>query len=95
MQKSAPASSGGWSDALRLTQADIERLQATHEALCVRIDETRAGDLPRCRDPDDQPFLELARDAGAMALLTRDAQLLRLARRCVFAIATPESFRVG
>ena len=37
--------------------------------------------LPRCRDPDDQKFLELARDAGADLLVTRDKALLRLARR--------------
>ena len=37
--------------------------------------------VPRCRDPDDQKFLELARDAGAVALVTRDAELLVLARR--------------
>ena len=37
--------------------------------------------LPRCRDPDDQKFLELAQQSGAIALLTRDDALLRLARR--------------
>jgi uncharacterized protein len=37
--------------------------------------------LPRCADADDQKFLELARDARATALLTRDAALLRLSRR--------------
>lgn len=37
--------------------------------------------LPRCRDPDDQKFLEVACDAGAVALITRDAALLALARR--------------
>lgn len=52
--------------------------------------------LPRCADPDDQPFLELALASGAHALLTRDAALLRLARRVArqgrFAILTPEAF---
>lgn len=37
--------------------------------------------IPRCRDRDDQKFLELARDAGAVALFTRDAELLVLSRR--------------
>lgn len=37
--------------------------------------------LPRCRDADDQKFLELARDSGAVALITRDAELLKLAAR--------------
>jgi predicted nucleic acid-binding protein len=52
--------------------------------------------LPRCADPDDQPFLELAWASGARALLTRDAALLRLARRVArqgrFAILTPTAF---
>ena len=37
--------------------------------------------LPRCRDPDDQMFLEIAAAARAALLLTRDAELLRLAPR--------------
>lgn len=49
--------------------------------------------LPRCRDRDDQKFLELAHQAGAVALLTRDDELLRLARRAkrdgLFAILPP------
>ena len=54
--------------------------------------------LPRCTDPDDQKFLELAWEAGAVALLTRDKALLRLKRRAVrdglFTIATPETWSV-
>lgn len=50
--------------------------------------------LPKCRDRDDQKFLEIARDAGAAILVTRDKALLRLARhrlvRDLFAIMTPE-----
>lgn len=37
--------------------------------------------LPACADPDDQKFLELARDAQAHVLVTRDRALLRLRRR--------------
>ena len=37
--------------------------------------------LPRCKDPDDQPFLELAVAAGAHLLVTRDNALLRLRKR--------------
>lgn len=52
--------------------------------------------LPRCADPDDQKFLELARDAGARWLLSRDNALLILARRmqrdggCL--VLTPEAW---
>lgn len=49
--------------------------------------------LPVCRDPSDQKFLVLARDAGARWLVTRDLRLLRLARRChqlgLFRIVAP------
>lgn len=50
--------------------------------------------LPRCRDRDDQKFLELARDSAADWLVTADKALLRLARRDrlrgLFRILTPE-----
>lgn len=37
--------------------------------------------LPRCKDPDDQKFLELALAADADLLVTKDKALLALARR--------------
>lgn len=37
--------------------------------------------LPRCGDPDDQKFLELAVTAGASHLVTQDRALLALAPR--------------
>lgn len=53
--------------------------------------------LPDCRDRDDQKFLEIARDAGATHLISRDKALLRLNRhrliRPLFAILTPEAFQ--
>lgn len=39
-----------------------------------------AAALPRCRDPSDQKFLELAAASGADLLVTKDKALLRLAR---------------
>jgi hypothetical protein len=48
--------------------------------------------LPRCRDPDDQKFLELARACRADLLLTRDRALLELARRTPFRIVTPRAW---
>lgn len=51
--------------------------------------------LPRCRDADDQKFLELARDAGATLLISRDKALLRTDRhslvRHLFRVRTPEA----
>ena len=40
-----------------------------------------ATPLPKCRDPDDQKFLELARDCDVDYLVTKDKALLVLARR--------------
>lgn len=37
--------------------------------------------LPRCKDPDDQKFIELALSADADLLVTKDKALLALARR--------------
>lgn len=55
-----------------------------------------APPLPGCRDADDQKFLEIARDADADFLLTRDKALLRLARHRLlrerFRILTPEAY---
>ncbi|MBI4985843.1 MAG: PIN domain-containing protein, partial [Rhodocyclales bacterium] len=51
--------------------------------------------LPRCKDPDDQKFLELARDGQAACLVTSDKALLKLARRRrlapLFRIVTPDA----
>ena len=56
----------------------------------------RLPSLPRCADPDDQKFLELARDCRADALITKDGALLVLATRKVqplpFRIVTPGDY---
>jgi putative PIN family toxin of toxin-antitoxin system len=60
----------------------------------VAVPEDAAIELPRCKDRDDQKFLELARDGGADWLVTADKALLKLARRDrlrgLFRILTPE-----
>lgn len=52
--------------------------------------------LPRCADPDDQKFLELALQAGADSIITKDKMLLRLHRKTrrqdLFAILTPAAW---
>lgn len=55
-----------------------------------------AAPLPVCKDRDDQKFLELARDAQAAVLVTKDKALLKLARRTakagMFRILTPQAW---
>lgn len=52
--------------------------------------------LPVCSDKDDQKFLELARDAGADILITKDKALLKLGRKTaqagLFKIMLPEAW---
>ncbi len=52
--------------------------------------------LPRCADPDDQKFMELALASGARWLLSKDNELLKLDRRARaeagFAIVLPQAW---
>jgi putative PIN family toxin of toxin-antitoxin system len=52
--------------------------------------------LPVCKDPDDQKFLELSRDACARVLITKDKALLKLARKTaragLFVIIPPDKW---
>jgi putative PIN family toxin of toxin-antitoxin system len=52
--------------------------------------------LPVCTDRDDQKFLEIARDAGAAVLISKDKALLKLARKTaqagMFKIMLPEAW---
>lgn len=59
---------------------------AEFDALISCVDPDRSSPraevrLPICSDPDDQKFLELARDADALLLVTKDKALLKLARK--------------
>lgn len=60
-------------DALAAYSASVTHLAGSPAAAVVS--------LPRCKDRDDQKFLELARDGAADWLVTADKALLRLARR--------------
>ncbi len=70
-------------------------------ALCRRVarridsavTEAERAQLPACRDPDDQKFLEAALASRAGFLVTKDRALLDLARRVThFRIVGPEAF---
>lgn len=58
--------------------------------------DTQPVRLPVCTDKDDQKFLEIARDAGAEILITKDKALLKLARKTanagMFRIMVPEAW---
>jgi uncharacterized protein len=75
---------------LKLSAERQAAVFAQYTALAAPVDDdlARAGaplglplGFPRCRDRDDDPFLELAWRAGADALVSRDKAVLKLARK--------------
>lgn len=64
---------------------------------CIASERADGASLPLCKDPDDQKFLELARDINADLLITKDKALLKLARKIaragMFAIIRPEQWQ--
>lgn len=98
---------GEW---LRVLHYPVLRLDEAHrDAMVVAFDRLMLSlphaamqahaTLPRCRDPDDQKFLQLAQASDARWLLSRDRHLLSLAGRCRregwFEITTPEDWVAG
>ncbi len=88
--------------ALRIEPAQQSQLALQQRTLCEWVTGVRAAagpTLPRCRDRDDQKFIELAWEGAADCLLSRDQALLELDRRCqrqgLFAIARPEDSPLG
>jgi putative PIN family toxin of toxin-antitoxin system len=82
---------------LPLDEAARLHAEARFDALIqVVAPDSRAIRLPVCSDRDDQKFLEIARDAGAAILVTKDKALLKLARKAaregLFHIMTPETW---
>jgi predicted nucleic acid-binding protein len=49
------------------------------------------GRMPRCSDPDDQMFIDLAAASEAQGLISKDRAVLKLRRRCgpYFQVMTP------
>lgn len=83
---------------LGLDDAAQAACHAAFEALitCHDFPSAYGIQLPRCSDRDDQKFLELARDAKASILLTKDKALLKLARKTqqagLFRIMLPQTW---
>ncbi len=73
----------------------LKTYAATAQRLAPPGEGAERRELPRCKDRDDQKFLELARDGGADLLVTADKALLRLSwrdrLRGLFRILTPEA----
>ena len=79
-------------------QPDLPLLWRTWERHATPIEyppQSSPQRRPQCTDIDDQKFVDLALDSGALWLVTRDRALLKLARRARslgLAIVKPERF---
>jgi len=76
---------------LRLTAEMVAECYARYAALARHVPVDAAPELPRCRDPDDQKFIELAARAHADMLVSKDKALLQLRgrSRLAFRILSP------
>lgn len=68
--------------AFALDSARQAALVARYQALALFEPAAAPAELPRCRDPDDQKFIELAATTHAQRLVSKDRAVLRLRRRC-------------
>ena len=66
---------------LKLTPDMIGERYERYSHLVQLVDEGEAPPLPRCKDRDDQKFLELAARCGADLLVSKDKALLKLRGR--------------
>ena len=74
-------------------EACITQCRRLSKRIESKLTDGEKRQLPACRDPDDQKFLEAALAAGAGFLVTKDRALLELARKRVpFRILTPQAF---
>jgi putative PIN family toxin of toxin-antitoxin system len=78
----------------RLTTAEIETLLGDYLPFGEVVQVTAATRAePRCRDPHDQAFVDLAAAGGADFLVTGDRDLLDLRDQLPCAVMTPAAFR--
>ncbi len=76
---------------------EIEILLSGYLPYCESVQLPGSDDptpaVPRCRDPNDQVFMELASVGKAGVLVTGDQALLEITGQLSFAIETPAAFR--
>lgn len=77
----------------RLAAGEQEDLIADYLPWCETVVVSQPPAVPACRDPADRPFLELALQCRADALVTGDEDLLDLATVFPVPILTPSAIR--
>jgi len=77
----------------QLSRQDIEDLLADYLPYVETVQViSGAEDAPRCRDPKDQMFIDLAVAGNADVIVSGDEDLLAMRGSCDFAIETPADF---
>jgi putative PIN family toxin of toxin-antitoxin system len=76
----------------RLTAERRHELLAAYLPYCEIIDVAQKCAV-LCRDPKDQPFLDLAQSGKADSLVSGDRDLLALAGQTEFLMESPEAYR--
>lgn len=76
-----------------LTDDEQDDLLADYLPWCETVVASKPPKVPKCRDPFDRPFLELAVSGRADALVTGDKDLLAMAKTFRIPILTPRAFR--
>ena len=70
---------------LKLTPEMMSERYARYSSLIQMVPEGEAPPLPRCKDRDDQKFLELSARCEAHVLVSKDKALLKLRGRTTLA----------
>lgn len=80
---------------LRIPAHRIPELARDYLDYCIKVTITEPIlPTPECRDPDDQPFLDLAYYAGVDYLVARDQDLLVLRDDSLVPIIEPETLQL-
>jgi uncharacterized protein len=77
----------------RLSAGDRTELLAEYLPYCEIVEPLKHRCKVICRDPNDQPFLDLTQSGNADLLVSGDQDLLTLNGRTIFLIETPEMYR--
>jgi putative PIN family toxin of toxin-antitoxin system len=77
----------------QLSPDEIHAMLADYLPYTMVIEPGPRMKAPKCRDEDDQPFVDLAVAGAADILVTGDQDLLALGKQAPFAIETPDEYR--
>lgn len=75
-----------------LTPADVTALLAEFVPYVEVVAVKHFPDAPKCRDADDQKFIDLALGGGADVLVTGDKDLLALGATAPFSVESPAQY---